>query len=106
MCMGGSDKATQAAQQQETDRQNKINANIASINGAFSNRAPEYANFKTALQQQYQTELNRQQAIAGRNNKFALARSGLTGGSAAVDAGRLLGQEEAQGTVTAQQAVN
>ena len=58
------------------------------------------------LQAQYQQELDRQQAIAGRNNKFALARSGLTGGSAAVDSGRTLGQEEQLGTLAAQQQVN
>ena len=106
MCGGGSNAATNAANAQEAQRQSQINTNVNAINSAFSNRGQEYSNFKTALQGQYQTELNRQQAIAGRNSKFALARSGLTGGSAAADQGRLLGQEEAQGTVNAQQQVN
>ena len=104
MCGGGGD-AQKAAQQQEQQREDTISKNVNAINSAFSNRQPEYDQYRKALQDQYETELNRQQAIAGRNNKFALARSGLTGGSAAVDSGRLLGQEEAQGTLAAQQGV-
>ena len=104
MCGGGGD-AQKAAQQQEQQREDTISKNVGAINSAFSNRQPEYDQYRKALQDQYETELNRQQAIAGRNNKFALARSGLTGGSAAVDSGRLLGQEEAQGTLAAQQGV-
>ncbi len=103
---GGSNAAEQAAAAQEAQREQTISGNVNAINGAFANRGGEYASYGKALQDQYQTELNRQQGIAARNNKFALARSGLTGGSAAVDAGTLLGQESAEGTIKAQQAVN
>jgi hypothetical protein len=106
MCMGGSNQATQQANQMEAQRQGTINSNIGAINSAFANRTGEYSTYKTALQDQYQQELNRQQAIAARNNKFSMARSGLTGGSAAADASTLLGQEMAKGTVAAQQGVN
>lgn len=104
MC-GGGNNATQAEQQQETQRQARITGNVNAINSAFSNRAPQYANYQDALQSQYETELNRQQAIASRNLKFSNARSGVTGGSTAVDQGALLGQETAQGTLNAQQQV-
>jgi hypothetical protein len=105
MCMGGGNSAANAANQQEAERQATISKNVGDINSAFSGRSAEYANYKTALQSQYQQELNRQQAIAARNQKFSLARSGLTGGSAAADAGTLLGEETARGTINAQQQV-
>ena len=105
MCGGGND-ATKAQAAQQAEQQAEINKNVGDIDSAFSNRQPEYDQYRQGLTDQYQQELSRQQAIAGRNNKFALARSGLTGGSAAVDSGRLLGQEEQLGTLAAQQQVN
>ncbi len=104
MCGGNNNASKAAAQQTAANAATQAN-NVKQINSAFDNRGPEYSNYKNALQTQYQTELNRQQAIATRNQKFATARNGLAGGSAAVDAGTLLGQEEAQGTVNAQQQV-
>lgn len=105
MCFGGSNNATNAELQQENARQATISSNVQGINSAFANRGQEYAQYQGALQDQYQTELNRQQSIAARNNKFALARGGLTGGSAAVDAGTLLSQDMQKGTLAAQQQV-
>ncbi len=104
MCGGGNNAAKQAAQQQAATSAEQA-SNVNKINSAFDNRGAEYSTYKNALQEQYQTELNRQQAIATRNQKFATARNGLAGGSAAVDAGTLLAQQEAQGTVNAQQQV-
>lgn len=104
MCGGGGNASKEAAAQ-EARRAATVGGNVANINSAFAGRKGEYDQYKTALQGQYQAELNRQQAIAVRNNKFSLARGGLTGGSAATDAGTLLGQEAAQGTVAAQQGV-
>jgi hypothetical protein len=103
MC-GGGNSASRAAAAQEAARQATVGKNVSDINSAFRGRTGEYADFRKNLQNQYQTELNRQQGIAARNQKFSLARGGLTGGSAATDAGTLLGQETAQGTVNAQQA--
>lgn len=105
MCGGGGD-ATKAAAAQQAQQQQTITNNVNQIDSAFGNRQGEYDQYRQGLTGQYQQELDRQQAIAGRNNKFALARSGLTGGSAAVDAGRTLGQEEQLGTLAAQQQVN
>jgi hypothetical protein len=105
MCFGGAGNASAAAQTEEAQRAAQIAANVKNINSAFANRGAQYDQYQQALQGQYQTELNRQQAIAARNNKFALARSGLTGGSAAVDAGKLLSQDMQRGTLNAQQQV-
>lgn len=106
MCMGGGgDSASKAAAAQEAQRQQTISDNVTAINSAYANRGAQYSDYQNALQQQYATELNRQQATAARNLKFALARGGLTGGSAATDQGKLLGQETAQGTLAAQQQV-
>src|SRR5580704_2571524 len=105
MCGGSPSAAQNAANQQQAQTQASISNNVSQINNAFGNRSQEYSQYQNALQTQYQTELNRQQAIATRNQKFATARNGLSGGSAAVDAGNLLGQEEAEGTVNAQQQV-
>jgi len=105
MCGGNPSAAQNAANAQQAATQASISNNVSQINSAFGNRSQEYSNYQNALQTQYQTELNRQQAIATRNSKFATARNGLAGGSASVDAGALLGQEEAEGTVNAQQQV-
>lgn len=104
MCGGGGNAAA-AEQQQEAQRESTIGSNVTAINSAFGDRTAQYADYAKALQGQYETELNRQQAIAGRNLKFSNARSGVTGGSTAVDQGALLGQETAQGTLAAQQQV-
>lgn len=105
MCFGGGGGAAGAAQAEEAQRAAGIATNVKNINSAFANRGAQYDKYQTGLQGQYQTELDRQQGIASRNNKFALARSGLTGGSAAVDAGKLLSQDEQRGTLNAQQQV-
>lgn len=104
MC-GSSNQASRAAAQQQAQNAAQQTANVNAINSAFADRGNEYSQYKNALQTQYQTALNQQQAIATRNQKFATARNGLAGGSAATDAGTLLAQEEAQGTVNAQQQV-
>lgn len=74
-----------------------------SINAAFANRAPQYQQFLGATQNLYQQQLAQQNAVATRNLKFALARSGQTGGSLATDQGAELGREMAAGTLSAQQ---
>lgn len=102
MC-GGGNSASRAAAAQEAARQATVGKNVSDINSAFSGRQGEYNDFRTNLQKQYETELNRQQGIAARNNRFSLARGGLTGGSASTDAGRLLAEDMAKGTVGAQQ---
>lgn len=103
MCFGGGDdKAAKAAERAENERQARITGNVSQINSAFAGRESQYRKFVEALRANYGTTLNRQQADATRNLKFSLARGGLTGGSAAVDAGRELGREASEATIQAE----
>lgn len=101
MC-GGGGKASGQAQEMERQRQATVAANVKDINSAFAGRESQYDDFIGARRKQYGDELSRQQKIAARNTKFALARGGLTGGSAAVDAGKKLADELNTGTLTAE----
>lgn len=102
MC-GGGGNASAAAQAQEAQRQANISENVNQIDSAFAGRAPQYQQYLNATRNLYQTELGRQQGVASRNLKFALARSGLTGSSVAADQGNELGREMAQGSIQAEQ---
>lgn len=102
MC-GGGGNASAAATQQEAARQANISQNVNQIDQTFATRQPQYDQYLNAQRGLYQTELGRQQGIAARNQKFALARSGLTGSSVAADQGDELGREMAQGSITAEQ---
>lgn len=102
MC-GGGGNAAGAAAQQEKERQANISNSVNKIDSAFANRQPQYDSYLNATRGLYNTELGRQNQIAGRNLKFSLARSGLTGGSVAADQGNELGREMAQGSINAEQ---
>jgi len=54
------------------------------------------------LRERLNTDLGRQRATANRQTKFSLARGGLTGGSAAVDAGKTLAREGQEGVLQAE----
>lgn len=101
--MGGNNAASNAANAQEAQRQANISGNVNQIDTAFANRQPQYAQYLNAARGVYQTELGRQQQIAGRNMNFALARNGMTGSSVAADQGNELGREMAQGSIMAEQ---
>jgi hypothetical protein len=101
--MGGGNKAAEAAQQQENQRQAQIGQSVNQIDTAFANRQPQYDKYLNATRSLYNTELGRQQQVATRGQKFALARNGLTGSSVAADQGDELGREMAQGTISAEQ---
>lgn len=62
------------------------------VNRAFDDpaRQGQYAAFLQALRGDYSRILNRAHDTASRNRKFAMARSGLIGGSRDVDSGREL----------------
>lgn len=101
MCGGGGNASNQA-EEMERQRQATIAKNVEDINSAFSGREGQYADFIGARRKQYGDELGRQQKTAARNTKFALARGGLTGGSASVDAGKRLAEELNLGTLAAE----
>jgi hypothetical protein len=94
--------AAAAAAAAEATRQGRISGNVKDINSAFANRQPQYDALGAALRERLNTQLGRQRADATRQTKFSLARGGLTGGSAAVDAGRTLAREGQEGVLQAE----
>lgn len=94
MC-GGTDKATKAAQTREDERRIQVANATAAIERAFGGegRQGQLEDFVNALREQFGTEAGRQRKDIGRRSKFALARSGLTGGSAAADIGVDIGRQ-------------
>lgn len=95
---------TKRARLDEAERQFKMGEATNRLNAVFDSpeRQAQIAAFLAALRDQYGTQLNRQKKVQDRNLKFSMARSGLTGGSAAVDANRLLGEEFSEGLVNAE----
>lgn len=94
MC-GGADKATKAAQTREDERQRQVASSTAAIERAFGgeSRKSQLEDFVNALREQFGTEAARQRKDINRRSKFGLARSGLTGGSAAADRSVNIGRE-------------
>ncbi len=97
MCGGGSSKASDEAARQETARKKQVTDASAAIDRAFAGRGGQLDEFADALRGQFRTEAERQKGVADRQLKFSLARGGLTGGSAAADAGTELGREFQEG---------
>ncbi len=102
MGSSGSGAATKAAQH-EAWRQSNINRAVGQIDQIYSSprRQTQYDDFLNASRSFYNNELGRQKEVADRSLRFAMARSGLTGGSASTDANRTLGQNYQQGVLTA-----
>lgn len=96
--------ATRQAQEAETARLQNISDATTRINSAFDapERQKQYGDFLSALRDKFQTDLGRQRDVAQRNLKFSLARGGLTGGSAAVDANRTAGEDFSRGLIEAE----
>ena len=88
----------------EAARQVAIKQGTARVNSVFDDpaRAAQRADFLKAIREFYTGDANRQKGIADRNLKFSMARSGLTGGSAAVDSNRTLGEEYTKGLLDAE----
>lgn len=102
---GSHDSAQKAAARQQKQQQEAIARTQAQINQVFDNpqRQADIDDFVQATKAYYDQDLDRQKADADRNLTFALAKSGLTGGSVNVDQQRLLGQNYARGQLEAEQ---
>jgi hypothetical protein len=87
------------ARADEAAKQAAIDKNVATINADFDNRGGQYADLGAALRERGNTELTRQRDEAQRQTKFALARTGNTGGSVALDKGRELNRAGAEGAL-------
>lgn len=104
--MGTSNSAADAASAQQAQQQQQIQQSVAAINNAYSspNRQQQYQTYGQNLNNYYTGQVNTQEATNARNLKFANARSGLTGGSAAVDSSTQLQKDYTQGLLQASQA--
>lgn len=104
MGAGGSNRAQREAQAEEKRRQEAISATTGRINSMFDDPAREAQRqqFGSDMLSFYMDDANRQKGSADRDLRFSLARSGLTGGSGAIDANRTLGEEYQRGVLEAQ----
>ena len=102
MCGGGDSKASDAAQKREDDRQAEITRSTSAIDRAFGGRGAQQQEFVEALREFLTGDVRRQQKVATRRSKFSLARSGLSGGSQAVDQGRTLAEQFTEGLIKAE----
>lgn len=102
---GGSNSAAEAANQAEAQRQASIARTQGQVNQVFNSpqRAADISDFVNATRTYYQQDLDRQKANADRGLKFALAKSGLTGGSTQVDQQRVLGDDYGRGLLQVEQ---
>lgn len=103
----GSNSASRAQRQAnrtERERQAAIALGTERVNKVFDSpeRGRQIEDFLAALRERYTDDANRQKGTADRRLKFSMARSGLTGGSASVDANRNLGEEYVRGLLDAE----
>ncbi len=102
--MGSNNSATRAAEQSEALRRQQVASTQRQIEGIYSAPAREaqVADLINSTREYLQGDLDKQNAQANRQLKFALARSGQTGGSTAVDQGRQLGDVYLRGILEAE----
>ncbi len=103
MCGGSSNRASQQAEANERERQSQIASSVAAINQAYNNpeRSTQIAEYRDATQALLQQDLDREKESADRNARFAMARLGLSGGSADVDTNRSLSETYQRGVLDA-----
>lgn len=101
----GGNSAAKAANQAEADRQAAIAGTQSRVNQVFNDprRQADINDFVNATRSYYQQDLDRQKGNADRGLKFALARSGLTGGSTQTDQQQQLGQDYGRGLLQVEQ---
>ena len=104
--MGTSNSAADAANAANAERQQQIQDSINQITAAYASpqRTAQYQKYGQNLGDYYTNQVKEQEAVNARNLKFANARSGLTGGSAAVDSNTQLQKDYTAGLLKASQA--
>jgi hypothetical protein len=103
--MGTSNNASQQAAAADAARQAQIQSTVSQITQAYSSpeRTKQYEDYGRNLTNYYTGQVKEQEGTNARNLKFSLARSGLTGGSAAVDANTQLQKDYSKGLLYASQ---
>jgi hypothetical protein len=101
MGMGGTDKASKQAASEEAARQTAIKGAQSGINSAYDSpqRKAEIADYVNSLRKFFGDDLARQKGDTDRQLKFALAKSGLTGGSTNIDQQKRVGENYARGVL-------
>lgn len=101
MSGASSNSSQRAAEAAERERQAQIRGSVGRINEAFDNpnRQREIGDYLGATRQFYMSDLNRQKGETDRNLKFAMARSGQTGGKVAIDSAARVGQDYNRGVI-------
>ena len=104
--MGTGNSAANAANAANAAQQQQINNSVNQINNAYNstNRQNQYQQYNKNLSDYYTGQVNNQEATNARNLNFANARSGLTGGSAAVDSNTQLQKDYTNALLQASQA--
>jgi len=102
--MGSSNKASRAAEQEEAKRKAEIKVGQARVNSIFDSpeRQQDYLDVTDATRALLTKDLDRQKVDADLQTKFALARNGLTGGSADIDQNRRGAENYLRGIVEAE----
>ena len=102
---GGNNNAQRDAQREEDRRRAEITRNTQQANAIFDSpeRQAQYDDFYGATRELGMQDLDKQKSNADRQAKFALARSGQTGGSRARDVGTSLGEDYIKGLLTVDQ---
>ena len=102
---GGNNNAQRDAQREEDRRRAEITRNTQQANAVFDSpeRQAQYDDFYGATRELGMQDLDKQKSNADRQAKFALARSGQTGGSRARDVGTSLGEDYIKGLLTVDQ---
>jgi len=95
---------TKRARRDEEARQQRMQGATDRVNAVFDapQRAADLQDFVDALRARYRMDADQQRGVQDRRLRFSMARSGLTGGSAAVDANRTLGEEYTRGLLDAE----
>lgn len=103
--MGTGNSAANAANAANAQQQEQIKASVQQINNAYSNpqRQAQYDTYGKNLLNYFTGQANESETTNARNLKFAEARSGLTGGSAAADANTQLQKDYSKALLTASQ---
>lgn len=96
-----SDEAAKA----EAERRAQAEATTGRINSVFDSpaRKGQYNDFITALRERFGSNLQRQKGDTDRQDRFTIARRGLTGGSRSVDLGQRRGEQYAEGVLGAEE---
>lgn len=101
----GNDRAQREAERNERERQASMASATSAVRDIYSNpqREAQIGDVLAATRERYMGDLDRQKVDVDRNLKFAMARSGTTGGSNAVFQGKRVGDEYVRGKLAAEQ---